>query len=72
MDYELSMMSASGTRDGGQTSYLVGTAFRCLYEYIYYYSSGNLSQNAEKYMLDLGITKEEIASIKANMLEDVK
>ena len=71
-DYELSMMSYTGKKDGQTAASIVGGAFKNLYNYIKYYSYKDLAGNAEKYMLDLGITKEEIAAIKANMLEEVK
>lgn len=71
-DYELSMMSYTGTKDGQSASYMVGSAFKGLYNYIKSYSYKNLAGNAEKYMLDLGITREEIAAIRANMLEEVE
>lgn len=71
-DYELSMMSYTGTKDGQSANYMVGSAFKTMYNYIKYYSYKDLAGNAEKYMRDLGITKAEIEAIKANMLEEVK
>ncbi|MBR2385528.1 MAG: tyrosine-protein phosphatase [Clostridia bacterium] len=71
-DYEISMMSATGTKDGQTAKYMVGTAFKGLYNYIKRYSYKDLAGNAEKYLLDLGITQEEIDAIKANMLEEVE
>ena len=71
-DYEISMMSKTGKLDGQSATYMVGSAFRGLYNYIQYYTSGTLAEKTEKYMLDLGITAEEIAAIRANMLEEVK
>ena len=66
------MMSATGTKDGQTAKYMVGTAFKGLYNYIKRYSYKDLAGNAEKYLLDLGITQEEIDAIKANMLEEVE
>lgn len=72
IDYEISMMSAMGHADGQSATNMVGSAFRGLLNYIKYYSYGSLAANTEKFMLDIGITEEEIAAIKENMLEEVK
>ena len=71
MDYELSMLSEAGTRDNQTPQNMVGNAFRKMYEYLKTYSTGSFQQNVEKFMLDLGVTAAEIASIKEIMLEKV-
>ena len=37
--------------------------------YLKGYADGTLQENCEKFLLDIGITEEEIASIKATLLE---
>lgn len=72
MDYELSMLSATGTLDNQTASQMVGVAFDGLYKYILNFApQQSLSENAKAYMLSLGITEEEISAIKENMLEKV-
>ena len=71
MDYELSLLSESGTRDDQTPQSIVGGPFRTMYEYLKKYSTGSLQQNIEKFMLDLGVTPAEIASIKEILLEKV-
>ena len=71
-DYEISMMSAAGHADNQTAAHMVGNAFAGLYNYIYYRTGKTLAEKTEAYMLSIGITAEEIAAIKANMLEEVK
>jgi hypothetical protein len=72
MDYELTFMSVMGNLDGQTPSNMVGSAFADLYYYMKNYVKGNtLAQNAEKFMLDIGITQAEIDSIKSIMIEEV-
>jgi hypothetical protein len=75
-DYELSMMSRLGKsadKDGPSAASLVGLSFTALYNYIMNFRlNKTLQENAEKYMLSIGVTAEEIAAIRANMLEEVK
>ena len=76
MDYELSFLSQSGCadfKDGITPSTFLGAHLWSLYNYIdHYKEEGTLSEKTEQFMLDIGITVEEIASIKAIMLEDVE
>jgi len=76
LDYELSFLSQSGCADfkeGITPSTFMGDPFWSLYHYIdNYKEEGTLSEKTEQFMLDIGITSEEIASIKAIMLEDVE
>ena len=75
-DYELSMMSRTGkTKDheGIIGQYMVSVPFTGLYRYIKNFQKNKtLQQNTEAFMLSIGITADEIAAIKANMLEEVK
>ena len=72
-DYEISMMSITGKADNTTAKYMVKGTFTSLYSYIARYkNSKSASEGARKYMLDLGITEEEIEAIKANMLEEIK
>ncbi|MBQ8726572.1 MAG: tyrosine-protein phosphatase [Clostridia bacterium] len=70
-DYEISMMSKMGRLDNQTSSNMVRT-FSSLYNYILNFIPGNtLAENAEAYMLSIGITQAEIDAIKVNMLEKV-
>ena len=71
-DYEISMMSAMGHADGQTASHMVGVAFAGLYNYFKSYYGNTYAKKVETYMLEIGITKEEIQLIKDNMLEEVK
>ncbi len=72
LDYELSFMSQAGCNDfieGVTPSKFLGDHFWSLYSYIDNYSNeGTLSDKVEAFMLDIGVTEEEIASIKAILL----
>lgn len=70
-DYYASFFSYVGTADGGMTN--VRRAFNNLYSYIEDgYGAGNLKEGAEKFVLELGLTQDEINSIRENLLEEVK
>ena len=71
MDYELSFMSKMGNTDGGSPTKLVGENFTKLYNYIKEYGTGTMAENTEKFMLDIGITQEEIDAIREIMIEEV-
>lgn len=72
-DYEISMMSSAGRADNQTAFDMINTAFRGMYNYVRYYTkSGSLADNVEAFMLDIGITKDEISAIKSNMLEEIK
>lgn len=69
-DYELSLMSRVR---GDNPKYMVDSAFTALYNYIdRYQRNKTLQENAEAFMLSIGITEAEIEAIKTNMLEEVK
>ena len=69
-DYELSFFSVSGCKDGATVSNMIGN-FGHLYRYIAYYGDMNrtLSEQTEQFLLDIGITKSEIDSIRSILLE---
>lgn len=75
-DYELSMMARTGkTAEDREAmaAYMVGISFTVMYNYIKKFEPyKTLQKNAEAYMLSIGVTEEEIAAIKENMLEEVK
>ena len=76
MDYELSFMSVMGCLDNQTPNYMLSnaTAFGGLYNYINTYKGmeGTLAEKTEAYLLDLGITQEEIDSIRSILLEEVE
>lgn len=71
MDYELSFFSQVGTMDNASPTRMV-TTFHSLYEYIRKYSDGTVKENTELFMLDLGITQEEINTIRSILCEEVQ
>ncbi|MBQ5929980.1 MAG: tyrosine-protein phosphatase, partial [Clostridia bacterium] len=75
-DYELSMMAKTGKDPDNPNSaafYMVRAPFTALYTYIKdYQPKKTMQENAEAFMRSIGITAQEIAAIKANMLEEVK
>ena len=75
-DYEISSMARTGkSKDSpsSEPSYMTGVVFQYLYDYIKNFQSGKtLQENAEAFMLSIGITESEISAIRKNMLEDVK
>lgn len=72
LDYELSFLSASGCT-GIAPSYFMDSPLKDLYNCINSYSTeGTLADKTELFMLDLGVTADEIASIREIMLEEVK
>lgn len=74
-DYEISHFSVNGWADADQSAGKLNetvAAFTRLYNYIRDYGTGTLAENTEKFMTEyLGITKDEINSIRAIMLEEV-
>ena len=73
-DYELSMMARTGkdvNNPNSHASYMVRVPFTALYNYILDFQEGKtLQENAEAFMLSIGITENEIAAIRENMLEE--
>ena len=68
-EYELSIFSVSGTLDGANpASAMVDT-----YNYIdSNFSGASFAEKTENYLLSIGITAEEIATIRSIMIEEVK
>lgn len=74
LDYELSYLSTRGCMDkNSPPSFAVGQIFTSLYNMIDHYRiEGTLAEKTEAFLLDMGVTKNEIASIRSIMLEEVK
>ena len=72
IDYEFSSLSEYGTMDDPYNGFFPN----CLNSILNYinrnYSGDTLSERIENYMLDIGMTAEEITSIKTTLLEEVK
>lgn len=69
-DYYLSLFSEIGAK-GSLTD--LDNAFKVLYIYIEsVYGNGDVKKGAEAFMLELGLTQDEINSIRNIMLEEVK
>ena len=68
-EYELSIFSVTGTLDNANPiSSLVNT-----YNYINTnYSGASFAEKTENYLLGIGITAEEIATIRSLLIEEVK
>ena len=76
LDYEMSLFAYVSTRDisanPNQVDDMVNAIFY-IYNYIYGgYSGANMQQRTEAFLLDIGVTQEEIDTIKDVMLEDIK
>lgn len=75
MEYELSMFSPSGWSGYDETpeiyQVLLNDQFGPLVNAMKAYADGTLAENIEQYMLDIGVTSQEIAKIKSILLEDV-
>ena len=76
LDYEMSLFAYASTRDVAanidQVDELVNAIFY-IYNYIYGgYTGDNMQQRTEAFLLDIGVTQEEINTIKDVMLEDIK
>lgn len=72
-DYELSYLSAMGSSDKNALPNTSVYTFTGMYNYIKYYMTGEtMAEKTENFMLSLGVTKQEITSIRSIMLEEVK
>lgn len=73
-DYEISMFAAASTNDivgkEGKVSELLDQVF-LIYNYIYRYSGKNMQEKTNAFLLDIGVSQEEINSIRDIMLEDM-
>jgi hypothetical protein len=72
MDYEISAFSEVGTADTATPTHLVSIDLTSLYNYIKNYADGTVAENTAKFMLDLGVTQEEIDSIRNILREEVQ
>lgn len=74
-DYELSFFSTMGCLDGQTPNQMVGVSFDGLYKFIKNYkalpSTYSYADKTEKFLLDIGVTQEEIDSIRSILLEEV-
>ena len=74
IDYELSMFALASTQDirGGSTTVLdLLNQLAIIYNYIYGgYSGSTMKEKTENFLIDIGLTQDEINAIRSNMLED--
>ena len=70
MDYEASFFSERGC-DSGLSPTERLSLFNSVLTYVEQYNKDTLAENVEAFMLDIGITAEEIASIRSILLEEV-
>ena len=69
LDYELSLFSAAGCSDNTPVNTLFYTYFWPTYNYINQnYEGDSASEKCEAFLLDAGVTAEEIASIRSLLL----
>lgn len=69
LDYELSLFSAAGCSDNTPVNTLFYTYFWPTYSYIdQNYEGDTMSEKCEAFLLDVGVTAEEIASIRSLLL----
>ncbi len=71
MDYELSFFSVTGTLDNAGISGMRST-IQATYDYLNSFEGDSFAERVESYLLEIGITPEEIASIRSILLEEVK
>ena len=72
MEYELSVFSYWGTNGG--TKYNNGLRKNIHDTYVYidtHYEGSNFAERCESFLIEIGVTAEEIASIRSIMLEEV-
>ncbi len=69
MDYELSFFSYRGTLDGAELNHMMGV-FKDAYDYIATFGGAETHiQGCENYLQVIGVSEEEIAAIRALLLE---
>ena len=69
LDYELSSLSASGTKDKNKISYMINNLFKPTIEYIKSFGEGSLQSGCENFLMSYGLTKTEINKIVEIMVE---
>ena len=73
MDYETSFFSRLGRADDQTAANMSKTIFQGLYNYIRVYApKKSLAEATEMFMLEIGITQDEINSIRNILLEEVQ
>lgn len=68
MDYDMSWFSLVVMEDN-QTLPVMRVHYQGMYDEMMAYADGTLSQNIEKFLLDIGVSKEKIDAIKSHLLE---
>ena len=72
MDYELSVFSVTGTQDNASVSAIKNNITNT-YNYISEnYEGSTFAEKTENYLLDIGITPEEIQTIRDLLLEEIE
>ena len=71
MDYELSVFSVTGTLDNASISAIKNNIL-ATYDYISSYEGSSFAEKTENYLLSIGITAEEIQTIRDLLLEEVE
>ena len=65
-DYELSFFSEAGCKDGASDEAML-VQINELYSFLENYGDGNVSENTKKYLLDIGVSPEDLSVIKRIM-----
>ena len=71
MDYELSVFSVTGTLDNAGVE-AIRNNIVATYDYLATFEGSSLAEKTENYLLSIGITAEEIQTIRDLLLEEVK
>ena len=71
MDYELSVFSVTGTKDNASVT-AIRNNITSTYNYINSFEGSSFAEKTENYLLSIGITPEEIQTIKDLLLEEVE
>ena len=71
MDYELSVFSVTGTLDNASIS-AIRSNIQATYDYIKTFKGNSYAEKTENYLLEIGITPEEIQAIRDLLLEEVQ
>ena len=70
-DYEISIFSVTGTLDNAGVE-SIRNNIKATYDYLNTFEGNNFSERVENYLLSIGITEEEIQTIRDLLLEEVK
>ncbi len=65
-DYEISFLTSTGCMDGALPEIMI-PQFNSLMDYLINYSDKSLSENTEKFLIDIGVSKSDLNSIKSIM-----